>query len=99
MLLKTSLTHITHHTNTSYLRCLVLAELLLLTMLMQTIFYLHNTDEMRDQSATNAEYFIELGICSLLGFIIQNYCVAQVCEWVAVALLHPPSRVLTHPLV
>ena len=52
----------------------------------QSIFYLHDTQRLRNESATNAEYFIELGVCSLLGFIIQNYCVAQVGERVTSVL-------------
>ena len=56
----------------------------------QDIFFYHDTTKMRNDAATNAVYFIELGICSFIGFVIQVYCVAQV------RISSPPSTTQAH---
>ena len=52
----------------------------------QSIFFLKDTNKMRTDAGMNAQYFIMLGVCAFLGFIIQNYCVAQVGERITTVL-------------
>ena len=52
----------------------------------QNIFFYKNTQLMRDEAANNSLYFVALGGLALFGFIIQNYCLAQVGEQVTTIL-------------
>jgi hypothetical protein len=50
----------------------------LLLASVEDIFYYTDVQALRDASVTVAIRFILLGICCLIGYVLQYYCIAQV---------------------
>ena len=50
----------------------------LLLATVENMFYLDDVQELRNSAALAATRFIMLGICCLIGYTLQYYCIAQV---------------------
>ena len=50
----------------------------LLLASVENMFYLDDIQELRNSAALAATRFIMLGICCLIGYTLQYYCIAQV---------------------
>ena len=58
----------------------------LLLASVEDIFYYTDVQLLRDASVTVAIRFILLGICCLIGYVLQYYCIAQVGQRISTAL-------------
>jgi hypothetical protein len=69
----------------------------LLLARVQNIFYFTDTQKLRDASVVVAIRFVLLGLDTLIGYLLQYYCIAQVGQRISTGTIYY-SHHITSPI-